>query len=384
MKKTIIFLHFVVMSSIAFAQMSSVNEALRLSNSGRLDRAFEIIEVAVDHNNPKSRQTIESPKTWEVRGEIMQAIGASKEPVLKLLIGDPLSEALKSYKKVLELDATGRFTRSMKIKLTLLTNDFVGLAVEGFNSEDYATSLRAFESILDLQSLPVMKEDRPGAIDTIIIFNAGLAAYNAGDLDKAIRYYTEAAKHNYNNERTYQLLALTYLEKGDTTMAMSTIEKGLVKFPRDMGLREQMNDIYIATGRPDYVVQTASTSSHRSSSGELNSYASHIRENYPKEYDETLKKYALLEWREDYSMVVYEINRQAEGIFALINQFVSDNTNIVINAILEWSRDGYYDRNLKILEEIDSINLDNLLRMHCDWTMVEYEYSKQAKAKRAF
>ena len=107
-----------------------------------------------------------------MRGEIFQAISQSKDAKVKKLSADPLSEALKSYKKALSLDSKGRNANSIKIKLTLMENDLMNQAVEAFNNEDYAKALLSFEQILEMKQLPVMTKDNPNSIDTVIIFNA--------------------------------------------------------------------------------------------------------------------------------------------------------------------------------------------------------------------
>ena len=116
----------------------------------------------------------------------------------------------------------------------------------------------------------------------------------------------------------------------------------------------------------------------------LTSNATYIKTNYPTEYENTLKKYALAEWKDDFSMVVYEINKQADALVKLIDSFDSNNTNIAYKAIQEWSRDGYLNSNIKTFKEITTFGLKDLLKMHCDWSMVKYEYDKQVKAKNAF
>ena len=68
------------------------------------------------------------------------------------------------------------------------------ITLKGFNDNDYNLALKSFEDILEIQSLPLMQEDPP-TVDTVIIFNAGLAAYNAENYEKAIKYYKEAAKY---------------------------------------------------------------------------------------------------------------------------------------------------------------------------------------------
>ncbi|MBN1986898.1 MAG: hypothetical protein JW761_11375, partial [Prolixibacteraceae bacterium] len=213
MKRTIILLTFVFAASVSFAQKGKVTSALNFKDSGDLAKALEAIEETIDPSNDKSDKTIGWPKTWEVRGEIYQAIYQSEDENVKSLAEDPLATAFESYKKALELDDKGRFGNSLKIKLTLLTNDLTNQAVDGFNNEDYEKALRSFEQILAINDMPLIKEDNPDAVDTVIVYNAGLAAYNAQQYDKAIEYYKEAAEHGYNGARTYSLIANAYQQK---------------------------------------------------------------------------------------------------------------------------------------------------------------------------
>lgn len=117
---------------------------------------------------------------------------------------------------------------------------------------------------------------------------------------------------------------------------------------------------------------------------ELNSNASYIKETYSAEYEQTLKKHALNKWEDDFNMVVHEINKQAEALVKFIDEFKGDNTNIAFNAIQKWSKDGYESKNTRMFKEMETVSLENLLKMHCNWNMVKHEYDKQVKAKNSF
>ena len=116
----------------------------------------------------------------------------------------------------------------------------------------------------------------------------------------------------------------------------------------------------------------------------LNSNASYIKKNFPTEYKNTLKKHALEKWGSDYEMVVYMINNQATALFDLIDNFKSENTNIVFKAIQKWSIDGYRASNIAAFKKIKIFGLKELIPLHCDWEMVKYEYDNQVKAKNSF
>ncbi|HPJ77608.1 MAG: tetratricopeptide repeat protein [Prolixibacteraceae bacterium] len=250
MKKSLILLTFVFLTSVAFAQ-KGVSGALSAKEQGKLDKALEAIEAVINSTNPKDAKTINNPRTWEVRGEILQAIAQSKDANVKKLAADPLAEALKSYKKALELDTKGRNANSVKIKLTLMENDFMNQAVEAFNNEDYNKAMLSFEQMLDMKQLPVIRKDNPNAIDTVIIFNAGLAAFNAKNYEKAIQYYKEAAKYGYNGGRTYSLLSKAHLENKDTLTAITALNEAFEKYPTDNSVLVEMINVYISTKKTD-------------------------------------------------------------------------------------------------------------------------------------
>lgn len=116
----------------------------------------------------------------------------------------------------------------------------------------------------------------------------------------------------------------------------------------------------------------------------LNANANYIKTNFQIQYEDNLKSHALEKWNTDYSMVVYEINKQADAIFHLVKKFESQHTAIAFQAIQKWSIDSYKNENVKLFQEISTFGIEELLKMHCDWTMVEYEYDKQVEAKNSF
>lgn len=245
MKKTIIMLALLVAFSSAFAQKGKVTTAQSLKDAGKIAEAYAAIEEAIDASNPKSEKSLPWPKTWEVRGEILQAIGQSTDENVKKLSSDPLTEALNSYKKSLELDTKGSNEKSVKIKLTLLTNDLTNQAVNAFQVEDYNKALTSFEQIMEINNMPVVKSDNPDAVDTVIIFNAALAAYNAENYKKAIDYYKESAKYGYNGAKTYSLIGASYQMLKDTTSALEALKEGYAKYPEDNAVLESMIQIYM-------------------------------------------------------------------------------------------------------------------------------------------
>lgn len=254
MKRTTILFALLFAGTSLFAQKGKVSTALSYKESGKLDKAVEAIEETVDAKNPKSESSISWPRTWEVRGEIYQAVFETKDENYKKLSDDPLTVAFDSYLKALQLDDKDRFSKSVKIKLTLLISDLTNQAVAGFNEEKYDKALRSFEQIMAIEKNPVYKSEDPNSVDTVIIFNAALAAYNDKNYDKAIEYYKEAAKYKYNGAKTYSLISESYLQKQnkqDSVSALQTLEDGLKEYPENSNLLVQIINFYLNSGQVD-------------------------------------------------------------------------------------------------------------------------------------
>lgn len=235
---------FLLSVTTLFAQKGKVTSALGNKEAGKLDKAMAAIEEAIDATDPKTESSINWPRTWEVRGEIYQAVFQSKDENTKKLHTDPLSEAFKSYQRAIELDTKNRFSNSIKIKLQLLVHDLTTQAERAFNTQNYDGALASFEQILAIEDIPVFKSESPGQVDTVIIYNAALSAYNAQKYEKAIKYYKIAAEYKYNGAQTYERLSESYLSKKDTVGALEVMQQGLKEYPGNSAILVQLINIY--------------------------------------------------------------------------------------------------------------------------------------------
>ncbi|MFY9152569.1 MAG: tetratricopeptide repeat protein [Prolixibacteraceae bacterium] len=308
MKRTTILLVLLFASTCIFAQKGKVTSALSYKESGKLDKAVESIEETIDANNPKSESSITWPRTWEVRGEIYQAVFQSKDENYKKLSADPLTVAFDSYLKALELDDKDRYSKSVKIKMTLLIGDLTNQAVAGFNEENYEVALKSFEQIMAIENTPVYKADDAGAIDTVIIFNAGLAAYNAQNYDKAIKYYKEAAKYKYNGAKTYSLISSSYLQKQDTVNALSTLQDGLKEYSSNGGLLVEVINIYLNANKVDEAMKYLDIAIAQDPSNSSYYFAQGTLFDKLQKIDEAANSYMkAIEYKEDYFDAYYNL-----------------------------------------------------------------------------
>jgi len=245
MKKVTVVLFSVLLSVAAFAQKGKVNSAASYNDNNELSKALETINIALDPNNPKSEKSINWPKSWIVRGDIYQKIYASNNPEFKALSANPLEEAFNSYLRAIELDEANRYASSIKLQVQMLRNKFGNKARVAYDAQDYSASSKAFEMMIKLDNIDLIKADNPNYIDTSTIFNVGYTAYLAKEFDRAIDFYNEAAKYEFNGANIYSSIAYVYMEKGDTAQSIETLKSGIEKYPNDVNLLIQLVNSYL-------------------------------------------------------------------------------------------------------------------------------------------
>jgi len=244
---------------ISNAQPSKRTSALNYLKYGELDKALEAINKAIEH--PKTK---EDPRTWWYRGQIYQAIHASKEKEYHNLDLDAADKSFDSYKKALlynfkdpqyhNLDILNNPTDQIKfIKLLMerntkyvdseifqdiimnrypsLANILVNRGVQQYQKEkNYKKALNSFENSLFVSSMS-------GKLDTPVVYYAALAAEKAKDYKKADSYFKMITKSGYGKDdkekaSMYYLYSKVFLAQNDTIKYIKTLKKGIEKYPK--------------------------------------------------------------------------------------------------------------------------------------------------------
>lgn len=155
----------------------------------------------------------------------------------------PLQEALRSYKRAIELeDADKQMKLQEKIKDNLdeLKLQFQRMGQNKYYLEDYQDALIAFESILDVNKLPVYE----GVIDTLMINYCGIVAREIGARQmqqgneaeaekmyrKTIEYYDRLGELGYGGSSNYIQMTRDYYAIGDTLGAIENLKEGLERY----------------------------------------------------------------------------------------------------------------------------------------------------------
>ncbi|RIJ47403.1 tetratricopeptide repeat protein [Maribellus luteus] len=255
MKQLFITIALVMVCHALLAQKGQVTKAVTYKDSGELEKALGCIQSATDPANEKSAKSVSWPRTWQVQGEIYQAIYKSADKKYGTLSSDPLTDAFDSYKKAVELDIKNRYGKSLKVNLVLLVNDLQSDAINAYNDSVYNKALTRFEQILEINEMPVVKDDKDALVDTAIVYNCGLAAMNARQHDKAIHYLERAAELGYNEETALIWIANAYESEQDTVKALETLQKALLKYQNDERIMNSMIQILLNLNRRDEAIQ---------------------------------------------------------------------------------------------------------------------------------
>ncbi len=242
MRKIVVLLLIFAGVGSVFAQKGKVTSANNYLTNGQIVKAWEAIQVAEQHE-----KTMAYDKTFFVKGKILQAMGESQDAEIKKLVEDPLPKAFEAYKKAIELDEKGNILKSISLSLPMLNNDFINLGVQHFTAKEYAEAVEAFEYSMEIAQFDVFG----GSIDTIIIYNTALAAYNAEDWDIALKYFNQSKELRYGGTGVYQLINRTYFFMGDSLGAENSMKEGIEAYPDEDVILLELIQHYLNTGRDE-------------------------------------------------------------------------------------------------------------------------------------
>ncbi len=235
-KVTLILVGLLFAGSVALAQKGKVTSALTYLDNGEIEKAWQAIQAA--EQNPKTANYF---KTYYAKGRILQRIGESKDPKIRNMVDEPLKKAWENYQKAIQLDEKKKIHKSIEIYLPMLNADFINAAVEEFKKKEFKSAMEYFDYALKVGEDPVFN----GIVDTSIIYNAGLSAYNGKIWNKAIEYLTQAKDLDYGGGAAYVLLKNAYLEKGDTLTGLKVLQEGFEKYPTEKTIIFELINYYL-------------------------------------------------------------------------------------------------------------------------------------------
>lgn len=238
MKRKIVTLLTVIISTVTFAQNNKVVSAYNYLKYDELDKA----KLAIDEAS-KNPSTSEKAKTWYYRGQVYQRISDSEK--FKSLDPNALQVAFESYKKALSLPDVNKIDIADLQRLyASVGNNMVNKGIDQFKTQDYANAVTSFEN-----GIEVAKQFK--SVDSLSYYYAAVSASKSGNTDKAKTYFKKCIDINYQGPLAYYYMADMYNAAGDTASFKSTIQEGRTKYPDDANLLTQEINIYLGEGNAE-------------------------------------------------------------------------------------------------------------------------------------
>lgn len=255
MKRLALFAILIFSISAVFAQKGKVSAANGYLDTKDLEAAKKAIDQALEHE-----KSTNWPKTYIVAAKVYTELAKSGEDV------DGIKKAVEYYKKAIELDqkgdakgkGIGKYEKDIKLQLTFFKPDLTNSGIEGFNTEDFGKALFAFENVLYFNALPMFQADAPG-IDTAIVYNCALAAYNAKDWPKAEQFFNQSIDLGYGGGDAVLLLDQVFDANGDSVKVAENLQRGFQKYPEDERILTTLIQYYLDAQQNDAALEYLNT-----------------------------------------------------------------------------------------------------------------------------
>lgn len=281
MKRITIMMVALLAVTMVYAQKGKVSAAQAYIENGDLDAADTRIEDAMTH-----KKSVDWPKTYIVAAELARArFKKQKDPAL-------LNKAFDHYMKAIELDKLdkGRFEKEIKVALTFFVNEMTNAGIEAFNAEKFGDAASVFENVLKINALDMFAGEAEG-VDTAIVYNTALAAYNAQDWDLATRYLKRSIELNYGGGDAVLLLDQVYSNSGDSALMPINLQQGFIKYPEDDRILTQLINYYLETKQNDRALEYLDQAVEKDPDNSSFYYARGVLNDQSKNFESALNDY---------------------------------------------------------------------------------------------
>ncbi|HDR67760.1 MAG TPA: hypothetical protein ENN61_01790 [Bacteroidaceae bacterium] len=285
MKKTILLIILAGFQLSSPAQRSKVLSVFQLIETAKFREAKEIIEEAIVHD-----KTSQWHKTWFARGLLCQTAheqGVKENDKKKSeLYPDQIYVAYDSYEKALSLDVRGRLNDQIAQQYVLLSNDFQKSGLLHYQRKEYRDAFRAFEHALKITNSPVLTVK----VDTGLIYNTALAAFESREWDRAIEYLDRLNK-NSHSVNTALLLFNAYIANDDTISAEEVLREGIERYNDNEILVLQLVDLLYNVNEAEEAISILDLASARDTSNYIYPFTKGLLHQKLEQYHEAIKAY---------------------------------------------------------------------------------------------
>lgn len=243
MKKIGLLIVIVMMGLATIAQKSKMREATTALASGKLDKAKEYIDIALQDASLKN-----DPKAYLVKGKIYQKIAEDPTGLYRKLSDNAAIDAYSAYMEAVKKDTKGKIKKKIKPLLGNLINPMAREGEALYGQKKYKTAADVFEKVLEIENSEILALNK---VDTAMMFNVALSAEKGGDYERALKYYKKTKEMGYQEAKTFARLSavLKGLKREDEATKM--LEEGSKKFPNDLNIIFELINVNLLGGTPE-------------------------------------------------------------------------------------------------------------------------------------
>ncbi|MGQ9847844.1 MAG: tetratricopeptide repeat protein, partial [Bacteroidales bacterium] len=244
MKRTYFFLVYLFFCLHVYSQNITANDLLNALKSGDAIKAKDLADKAITQHDASTNESL-----WFYRGQIYLALFSSSDNEIQKLAPDALDVAYHSFLKTLELDKTKKFNKETIEALQSIATQFNYEGANLFNQKLYDKALNYFENAIKISKIPAINK-----LDTIVIYNAALAAEKANQIQKSINYYEQLKQYKFGGANIYLELGKLYCNNQMESKGIEVFKQGISLFNQDaikfynelINLYLQKNDLHEA------------------------------------------------------------------------------------------------------------------------------------------
>lgn len=118
-------------------------------------------------------------------------------------------------------------------------------ANSAYGSGDFQKALALYDEIIEI------KKTQNKRVDSTIYQNAGVAAWELKQTDKAIQYLEIAKRYPIATEKTYIVLAKAFLEKDNLSKEITNLDTYITKYPQGQEIKDAQKQLFFAYVRSE-------------------------------------------------------------------------------------------------------------------------------------
>lgn len=361
----------------AFAQEKVVKEVERTVKRDKADinAARQLIKTTLD--NP---ETANSAHAWYVAGFVEEK--AVENGFIKLQLGEavdeagfykPLYDMVNYYEKAYELDhqpnekgrVRPKYDKKIREAVSTYFAQLINAGNEGLQSGDFTKANKYFSKYGEVKRHPMLEGTAAAKVDSLSMEVAFFSAYAAtqmeGNTQAAIKELEQIKEVPFNQNEVYQLLALQYINSGDTVKYENTLKEAINVVPQEPIFLTNLANILIIKGENDQALTFLNQLLEKDPTNPL------VLSTMGQIYTEGKKDYKT---GESYYLKAVELNPESkEAIYGLaqvyfnqgadaINEANSINDQAQYAVALEKAK-GFYAKALPYLEKVHKLDPDN-------------------------